>query len=152
MSALARVVTVVGIALAIGACGGHAATPRPTTGPTPAPTDPAPPTAPTAPPAKDPLPAQVEAIVHGYETLASAAGPAAPCGALADAITGAAASTADARAAVSVASRGERAADVDALMVAAAPRLTAALATLDAAATRCAGEPRVATALEAFDR
>ncbi len=108
-------------------------------------------TATTGPPI-DRLPAQVDAMVRGYQAMAAAAGPTEPCPAVAQAIVGTATATGADRQAVRAAARGERAADVDALMVAAGDRLGPAVATLDAAAVRCASEPAVGRALDALDR
>ncbi|HVV88677.1 MAG TPA: hypothetical protein VHE35_36785, partial [Kofleriaceae bacterium] len=98
------------------------------------------------------LPAQVEAVVHGYEAIAAAAGPDAPCASVATTIASVAVSTSTPRAVVRGAARGDHAADVDALLVAAQARLAPAMATIDAAATRCAADPSVGRALEALDR
>ena len=147
----------VALALMAAGCGGSTRAPRP-----PAPTtlaaDPsatsattAPTTTPTTAPPVDRLPAQVEALVRGYQAMAAAAGPTAPCPAVAQAITATATATVGARQAVQAAARGERAGDVDAMMVAAGDRLGPAVATLDTAAVRCAGEPTVGRALDALD-
>lgn len=144
----------VGGGLAAGCGGGAKAPAAPAPPPEVTPPSAAEPPAPPAPPPspRELLSAQVEVVVRGYETVANLASPSVACGAVADALDGAARSTAEARAAVALAARGEQAADVDELLTAAGPRLVPALAAVDAAATRCAAEPRVARALEAFDR
>lgn len=146
------------IALVLAGCGGGAARPAPTA-PAPAAsastsTDATPATA-ASPPAADPaaaLPARVEALIGGYEAIARAVGPGVRCPQVAATIEEIAGSTAGARADVRTASRGERAAELDGLMTAAEPRLAPALAAIDEAATRCAGEPAVARALAELDR
>ena len=147
--------TLIAIVAAAG-CGGHAPA-RPTVTPAPAVTTtdapPAPePVAPAPSPAKKLLPEQVEAVVRGYEAIAAAAGPGVRCPEVAKAIAATAESTRGDRAALHAAARGDLAADVNALMSAAAPRLTPAVATLDAAVRRCQREPEIGRALDAFDR